>query len=571
MKSLFILFFAGVLPLSAQVPSFYNSGDIAVVNEIIDNNGLKWPKADPADGSYVPDEWIGVGWSEEETDNRVIILDILNQSLTGDLDVTKLSELQHLLCSSWIEIQNSNSNDGQPENVVMNIDYLNRLTSINASGCSKLLNLDCTFNQLTSIDVSKCADLAYLYCSANHLDKLNVEDMTCLKDLYCNNNNLTALYLKGCINLERLYCSDNNLSSLDVSGLTNLLWLFCSGNSMTSLDMVGLSNLQRLYCSDNSFTSIDISDLTGLEILSCEVNKLSSLDVSGLSNLLALNCAYNDFTSLDVSGCADLLQLSCSYCKLASIDLPETSSLTLLNCMENDLTALDLSGQTSLRNLYCNNNSLSELDLSGLTNLENLFCDYNSLTALDVTGLPDLLNISCLYNELTFLDLSENNSLAWFDGIGQKRSLTLTGDDNIFTANIVFGDGATFDDTALSYENGLLTSTSDEARAFGFTSPTGRPDMALTGTITATYETENGTANDPHARFCNPCAPLKSFVQNGRLHVSGLLTGMPWSVYHFSGALVYQDTATGQEANLNLPAHGLYIITSGAQSAKVVY
>ena len=56
----------------------YNPGDIAVINAIIDNNGLKWEKV-PEDGSYIPDDWgikdmycTGVKWSIDEMNKRML-------------------------------------------------------------------------------------------------------------------------------------------------------------------------------------------------------------------------------------------------------------------------------------------------------------------------------------------------------------------------------------------------------------------------------------------------------------------------------------------------------------------
>jgi len=561
------LLLVSALSVVAQTPGYYHPGDVAVVNDIIENNGLQWPKADPVDGSYIPDEWISVGWTEEETENRIISLDLVNQSLTGDLDVSKLTELQQLLCSSWIIIENDNQGDDQQNNDIMNDKYLNRLTSLYASGCTNLQHLDCRFNRLTSLDIWQCEALETIDCATNKLEKLNVEGLTQLKTLYCSSNNLTTLYLTGCTNLAYLYCSENKLSSLDVSGLDNLLWLFCAFNEMTSLDMTGLSNLQWLHCNDNSFISIDLTGLTGLETLACDINKLASLDVTGLSNLTNLSCAYNNLTSLDLSGCASLLSISCSYNNLSTINLPELPELTILNCIENSLTELDFSGLPNLKYLYCNSNKLTELDLSNLPHLEILICNYNNLKALDVTGQPELENLICNDNHLTFLDLRANNNLTWFDGSGQTSWLTFTGDDNYYTANIVFDDGVTFDNAAFSYENGLLTFTGEEVRSFNFISPTGLRDWTLTGNIAASYETVINPANDPLTQV----DPLKSYVQNGRLYVCGLMVGEPWRVYHVSGVLVYQDTATGSAANLNLPARGLYIVISGAQSAKAIY
>ena len=61
---------------------------------------------------------------------------------------------------------------------------------------------------------------------------------------------------------------------------------------------------------------------------------------------------------------------------------------------------------------------------------------------------------------------------------------------------------------------------------------------------------------------------LKASTQDGRLHVSGLTVGDLWTVYNLSGAIVYQNRATAEEAVINLPAKGLYIIVSAGQSVK---
>ena len=61
MKLRITFFFCAVMFYSAQMwGQTYNPGDIAVINAIIDNNGLNWTKANPADGSYVPADWTGV-------------------------------------------------------------------------------------------------------------------------------------------------------------------------------------------------------------------------------------------------------------------------------------------------------------------------------------------------------------------------------------------------------------------------------------------------------------------------------------------------------------------------------
>jgi hypothetical protein len=69
-----------------------------------------------------------------------------------------------------------------------------------------------------------------------------------------------------------------------------------------------------------------------------------------------------------------------------------------------------------------------------------------------------------------------------------------------------------------------------------------------------------------------PSAPqLKARTQGTTLHVTGLTAGRPWSVYALTGALIHRSIPTGSEADLTLPARGIYIIQSGNKAIKVVY
>ena len=103
-----------VFHVSAQIPpGYYNPGDIAVINSMIENNSLEFTKADPADGSYIPDDWTGIGWSWQTdiTNYRIQSLyipgplrinnqELVERALTGDLDLTGLTRLQWLDCNN---------------------------------------------------------------------------------------------------------------------------------------------------------------------------------------------------------------------------------------------------------------------------------------------------------------------------------------------------------------------------------------------------------------------------------------------------------------------------------------
>ena len=140
------LFATFALPATAQI---YNKGDIAVINNIIDKNGLKWEKA-PADGSDVPADWAKVKWSTEATNRRVKELDLYAECLTGELDVSGLVMLEKLDCS------------------------YNQLTTFDVSGLTGLWNLSCTNNQLTSLDLTDLTLLRLDYFGVDQTSNLTL-------------------------------------------------------------------------------------------------------------------------------------------------------------------------------------------------------------------------------------------------------------------------------------------------------------------------------------------------------------------------------------------------------------
>ncbi|MDR2145794.1 MAG: hypothetical protein LBE91_04970 [Tannerella sp.] len=393
MKKRLLFLCCAVFCCAAHVPGqTYNPGDIAVINAVIDNNGLQWTKAEPADGSFAPADWTGVTWSDDETGKRITGLDVNTQSLTDELDVTGLTAL------------------------------------------------------------------TYLNCGDNQLASLKVTGLTALNDLNCTRNQITAL---------------------DASNLTNLLSLNCGANRLVTLNVSGSSHLEFLNCSYNVLASLDVSSLTDLREFWCHTNELAQLDVSNLTGLEILVSSFNRFTSLDVS------QL------------------------------------TALRELYCNGNLLTSLDLSKQTGLQSLECNGNQLIALDLSGSTGLVD---------------------FSGADQKSALVLSGNNGNFTANVTFGDGATFDNTALSYGDGVLTSTSDAAIASGFASPAGLPGFALSGMLTLSYT----TTGVEHIS-----TDVKVLIWGDLLSVDSPVVESV-QVYSLTGALLYHFQKPAGEASFSV-------------------
>ena len=159
---------AAPVTATAGVPGTYYPGDIAVINNIIRNNGLSWTPA-PADGSFVPEDWgytleiiddlgvdRGVVWSFDTFNKRVTGLFLVQLDLTGILDMSGLTELITLLCHN------------------------NRLTALIINDNHLLQSLYVGINQLTELDVSNNTLLESLLCWDNQLTTLDLNKNTAL-------------------------------------------------------------------------------------------------------------------------------------------------------------------------------------------------------------------------------------------------------------------------------------------------------------------------------------------------------------------------------------------------------
>ena len=65
--------------------------------------------------------------------------------------------------------------------------------------------------------------------------------------------------------------------------------------------------------------------------------------------------------------------------------------------------------------------------------------------------------------------------------------------------------------------------------------------------------------------------PLRAWIHNELLRVSGLTEGETVSIFSITGALVYQTIATGEEMEIPLQTQGVYVIQSGENTVRVVF
>jgi len=90
--------------------------------------------------------------------------------------------------------------------------------------------------------------------------------------------------------------------------------------------------------------------------------------------------------------------------------------------------------------------------------------------------------------------------------------------------------------------------------------------VAVPGVIVATpYDNVSGIINVETER-----APsLQAWSREGKLHISGLITGEMLNIYSITGILVYQSIAVSDEADISLNTQGIYIVRNGGRAIKV--
>lgn len=83
--------------------------------------------------------------------------------------------------------------------------------------------------------------------------------------------------------------------------------------------------------------------------------------------------------------------------------------------------------------------------------------------------------------------------------------------------------------------------------------------------LTVTVSDITGSSEIP------PANPLKAWVRNGLLHVTGLTPGEALRIYTTGGMPVYHSTVTSDEVDISLEVRGVYIISSRNHAIKAAY
>ncbi|HMI06287.1 MAG TPA: T9SS type A sorting domain-containing protein [Flavobacterium sp.] len=195
------------------------------------------------------------------------------------------------------------------------------LTSLDVSGMTSLIKLDCFQSNLTSLNVSGCTSLQELWAFSNQITSLDVTGLWSLKDLEVQDNLLTSLIINGCPNMQKIYCYNNQIPALNVTGMTGLYLLSAGDNQITSLDMTAKPNLQYFTCQNNLLTTLDVSECTALGTCVFFGNNLTSLYLkNGQAEDIGLTIGNPNLAFI----CADDAQIATIQDVLASNSMTTT-------------------------------------------------------------------------------------------------------------------------------------------------------------------------------------------------------------------------------------------------------
>ena len=274
-------------------------------------------------------------------------------------------------------------------------------------------DLNCSGQELTTLDLELNMRVEKLDCSGNQLTDLLLRPTgTSLKYLYCSSNKLTALDLSKSSELIELNCSWNQLTALDLSANKKLQKIIAQANALTTLDTRNLPELTYLNLWGNDdLTSIDVSKNTKLEFLSASYGKLTSLNVKNNRMLVELYVYNNQLTALDVSSNYLLKKLSCYENQITALNVSNNVALEDLVAHKNPITELDLRAQSNLQELSCSEMKLKKLDVDRCPKLRRLYCNDNQIETLDLRSNKKLETLKCQNNRLSWLDLSSNTAL----------------------------------------------------------------------------------------------------------------------------------------------------------------
>jgi hypothetical protein len=238
------------------------------------------------------------------------------------------------------------------------------------------------------------------------------------------------------------------------------------------------------------------------------------------------------------------------------------TTLKVLNCNWGYLTKIDVTNCTQLDTLECRQNSLKEIVLTNCTQIRFLSIADNFIKQLFITHCKQLYHLHYYGNDLTELDLSGLDNLTEYIDDHQRPNLTLYKNEaGDYTLPISLNN-PTFENSAISYSNGILKSTNKNVSWTNFTVQTNNVHFEMKGEFKFTYSDDSGiieSDNEQIKVYPNPTT--------GELSVfSYQFSVISVEVFDVSGKkLISFESLMSQEITINI-SH----LTAGIYFVKVI-
>jgi hypothetical protein len=441
----------------------YNPDDIAVINRLIEHNGLGWALASPADGSYCPSDWTGVTWSSDAHNKRITALDLSGLGLRDTVDIRGLTELTSLdVSGNQLHLLDLSANTALETLDVsgnallyLNLKKNTALTSFAGSGQTVAIEMWPTgasgtppYEYYVGADsvTELQGGLTYAYKRIHAADNsvsqstfrsttgkpgmalsgilnpitygattpiYNIGDMMVMNEIITNNG--PVYNLVGSTGPYTLATAEQLANGATVPDTWKILsWSNVSYNKrVIKLDDPTSTITYITFSQQNDLDVTALPELYALAWHSGNVVHLNAAGCSQLDNVGRLD--ITDLESVDFSGCTALSILTLDNLPLTEIDLSDCSALKTLELYKNKLTSLDLSNNTQMTSVVCYSNLLTDLKLPNTTTLTTLSCYDNQLTSLDVSKNTGITTLQCYKNQLADLDATANTALTVLD------------------------------------------------------------------------------------------------------------------------------------------------------------
>ena len=350
---------------------------------------------------------------------NLISLNVSSNNRLKNLDVTKLTALETLICNSCALADLDLKSNKALKYLNCQRPYTGGLTQLDLSQNKALTYLDCSSQHIAILDLSQNTELQEIFChkeaGSSYLQTLKIPNCSKLHTLRCNSQKLSTIDLSGCPELVKLNVSYNDLVALDLSRNPKLTEMNCSYNDISSLNLSANSQLKTVNIDSNPFTSLNLgSNIENLDLF-VSYSSISSLKISA-PNLTFFRIHENGGSSaqlqyLELSGSSNLETLKIQGCDMMqNFDFSKFRNLKTLY-ISGAFKAIDLQKNTELESLTCYGcRYLKDLDITANLKLKSLnFYASSSIQSLDLSAHKLLNNLDIgNMTGLRYLNLGDN-------------------------------------------------------------------------------------------------------------------------------------------------------------------